>query len=370
MMNHLFRRLFAITLLFMSFVLGVTGTQAHEGGEGVVYTSTNAASGNAIAIFERAADGSLSPAGQVATGGLGTGRGLGNQAAVVLSDNGRWLFTVNAGSNTISMFRARGSELELLGTIASGGELPISLTVHHRWLYVLNAGGDGNISGFVIGAHGMLEPLANSTRPLSGTNVGPAQIQFSPNGRLLVVTEKATNQITSYTVDRHGYAGDAHAQASVGQTPFGFSFDKRGHLIVSEAAGGAPNQGAVSSYDLDKNGNLSVISGTVADNQTAACWIVITNNGRFTYTTNAGSNTVSGYAIAKDGSLTLLGDGVTGHTGSKPIDAALSKNSNFLYTLNAGDGTISAFRVGYDGSLTAVSGASGLPAGANGLAAR
>lgn len=368
-MSGLSKLLLALALLFTSLAVGVPAAQA-TGNAGVVYTSTNATDGNAIVVFQRAADGTLTPAGQVPTGGNGTGGGLGNQGAVVLSDNGRWLYTVNAGSNSISAFRLRDGGPELVGTVASGGERPISLTVHRRLLYVLNAGGAGNISGFVIGPHGSLVPLPDSTRPLSGANTGPAQVAFSPNGRLLVVTEKATNLITTFTVNRHGLAGDPNPQPSAGQTPFGFGFDRRGRLIVSEAFGGAAGAGVVSSYDLDRHGNLTVISGAVPDFQSAPCWIVITNNGRFTYTTNTASNNVSGYSLGRDGSLTLLGDGVTGVTGGGPIDAALSRDSQFLYTLNGRDGTISAFQVGHDGSLRPIAGASGLPAGSNGLAAR
>jgi 6-phosphogluconolactonase (cycloisomerase 2 family) len=101
--------------------------------------------------------------------------------------------------------------------------------------------------------------------------------------------------------------------------------------------------------------------------------VVVTGNGRFAYTTNAASGSISGYFIDRDGSLSLLdADGRTGETGtgSGPIDMSLSVNSRYLYTLNGGNGTISAFRVGHDGSLNPLSGVDGLPPAANGLAAR
>lgn len=96
----------------------------------------------------------------------------------------------------------------------------------------------------------MLTPLADSTRPLSDAAASPAQISFSPNGRLLVVTEKATNRLATYTVDRDGRASGPMAYASAGMTPFGFAFTSRGYLIVSEAFGGAVDASAVSSYRL------------------------------------------------------------------------------------------------------------------------
>src|SRR5437773_12480857 len=119
-----------------------------------VYTLTNQVAGNAVAVFNRAADGTLSAAGTIATGGTGTGGGLGSQGAVALSDDGRRLFAVNAGSNDVSVFSVGPAGLSLASRTASGGTLPISLTVHGNVLYVLNAGGDGNLSGFTVGTTG------------------------------------------------------------------------------------------------------------------------------------------------------------------------------------------------------------------------
>lgn len=361
---------FPVTLALCLCVLGaVAGAAQAAHARGAVYTLTNSPAGNAVKVFERAAGGSLTPDGEVATGGAGTGGGLDNQSAVVL--DGRRLFAVNAGSDSISAFEVEEHGLELEETVPSGGDRPVSLTVHGDLLYVLNAGGSGNISGFEVSHDGELSPLAGSTRPLSGAGTDPAQVSFDPRGELLVVTEKATNLIDTYDVDRRtGLAGAPNPQASEGETPFGFAFDKRGHLIVSEAFGGAPDQSAVSSYDVD-DGALAPITPSVGTTETAACWIVVTRDGRFTYTSNTGSDSISGYRVGRDGELTLLDpDGKTGVSGPGPIDMALSRDSRFLYSLNSGDGTISGFRVRTDGGLTPIGGPAGLPAGANGLAAR
>jgi 6-phosphogluconolactonase len=342
------------------------------GGQRAVYTLTNQAAGNAVAVFERSSDGSLTPAGEVPTGGLGSGGGLGNQGALALADGRRFLFAVNAGSNDLSAFRIRPDGLTLVDRVGSGGVQPISLTVSGNLLYALNAGSGpapGSISGFRILRDGSLSAIPGSTRPLSAAAVGPAQIQFDPNGSVLVVTEKATNTISTYVVDRDGTASGPFAQPSNGSTPFGFAFDKRGHLIVSEAFGGAAS--ALSSYDVSREGELDTISPSVfAAQEQAACWVVVTGKGRFAYTTNTGTGSISGYAIGRDGSLSLLdADGRTAVTGGAPIDAALSRNSRFLYVLNSSLNRIDVFRVESDGGLTPLSGAgvTGLPAGATGL---
>jgi 6-phosphogluconolactonase len=363
--------LFAAALILATFGWSGGSAAAAANQVGAVYTLINSTAGDAVVAWGRASDGTLTPAGTYATGGNGIAGGLGSQGALVLSQDHKWLFAVNAGSNTISTFRVNRDGLTLLGQAASGGERPISITIARGLLYVLNAGGSGNIAGFAIGNDGALSPIAGATLPLSGTSTNPAQVQFSPAGDLLVVTEKATNRLDVYGVDADGRASGPAVYPSSGGTPFGFAFGKRGQIFVSEASGGANGLSAASSYDLS-GGNLSLVSGSVPTNQGAACWVVVTNDGRYAYTANAGSGSISGFSIGIDGSITLLNaDGRTGVTGdnSGPADMALSVNSQFLYVRNGRNGTLGAFAVQPDGSLQSLPGVGGVPAGNVGLAA-
>ena len=330
---------------------------------GAVYALTNQATDNAVAVLARSADGALTWQASVPTGGSGAGSSLGSQGALALSDDGRWLFAVNAGSNDISAFQVRPSGLSLTSRVASGGSQPISLTVRGGLVYVLNAGGDGNISGFRVGNDGALAPLAGSTRPLSGSGVGPAQVSFSPTGAWLVVTEKTTNRLDIYAVGSDGLVSGVNTAASAGGTPFGFAFGHRDELFVSEAAGSA------SSYIVGTAG-LTVASGAVLTHQGAPCWAVVTENGRYGYTANAQDGSISGFAIASDGSISLIdGDGRTAVVGGGNIDLAVSGNSRYLYELN-GNRSISGFRIEADGHLTTVGNVAGLPASTVGLVAR
>ena len=367
-------RLLSATMFLIPLLAGFASPVAakSDNSPGVVYTITNAADGNQVLVYGRSADGTLSFQEAFDTGGLGSGAGLGSQGAVALSDNDQLLFAVNAGSNQISVFSVKKHGLRLVDVADSGGVMPISLTVNGRLLYVLNAGDGGNITGFIIGRNGKLAALNGSTQPLSnggaGAAPGPAQVSFDSEGSVLVVTEKASNLIDTYQV-RRGRAQAPETHPSAGETPFGFAFDKAGHLIVSEAFGGAAGVSALSSYKVHEN-KFELISPSVGTTQTAACWVVISKNGKYAYTTNAGSGSISSYRIGKKGDLTLLEAqaGLTGD-GSTPIDMALSNNGQFLYALNAGTSTISAFRVRADGGLVSLGEAS-TPAGAVGLAAR
>ncbi len=338
---------------------------------GAVYTLTNEARANAVVAFSRSSSGSLLHPRRFATGGSGTGSGLGSQGAIALSRNGNWLFAVNAGSNDVSVFSVRGTELRLVHRSPSGGTMPISVTSHRNLVFVLNAGGDGNIAGFTLARSGALRPLPDGVRSLSGPKAGPAQISFSPDGESLVVTEKNTGLLDQFSVDEDGTVSEATQVTSNGETPFGFSFTRQGLLIVSEAFGGRDGESAASSYRLEDD--LRLISGSVRDHQTAACWIAVTRNGGYAYTTNTGSGNISGYRVSSCGSLSLLNkDGFTASTGdgSSPTDMALSADSSFLYAVGSGTGTISAFHVEGDGSLTAVDQVGGLPTSVVGLEAR
>jgi hypothetical protein len=126
---------------------------------GNVYTLTNAPGGNEVLIFDRWSDGSLSADGSVPAGGLGTGAGLGSQGALIL--DGRWLLAVNAGSDDISMLNTHAS-LQVRDVEPSGGDMPISVTIHGPFVYVLNTGSGGNISGFRIDKQGDLTPIPGS----------------------------------------------------------------------------------------------------------------------------------------------------------------------------------------------------------------
>jgi len=338
---------------------------------GAVYTMTNDAGGNKVVAFDRLANGWLRPAGTYATNGLGSGGGLGNQGGVVLSDNGRWLVVVNAGSHEVSLFSVHRRGLTLRDTVPSGGVQPVSVAIHRDLVYVVNAG-DDSIAGLRIGRHGTLSPVPGSSQPLSGAGTDPAQVGFSPGGRFLLVTEKATNLIDVFPVHRDGSAGPGVSYPASGTTPFAFDFGKRDLLFVSEVFGGAEDSGAVSSYELTRDGALEVVDGSVPNTETAPCWLVVTRGGRYVYTTNTPDDSLSAYAVDFEGHLELVDpDGRTGEpgAGTNPLDMDLSDDGRFLYTLNIGNNKISVFRVGPHGSLKHLGQVEGVE-GANGLAAR
>lgn len=370
----------ALTTTTMFAPAAAEAKRPWRGAEPSVYTLGNAPSGNEVLLFERTWRG-LRQVDAVPTGGKGTGAGLGSQGALAMSEDGRWLLAVNPGSHDVSLLSVRHGRVRLVDRQPSGGEMPISVAIHGRDVYVLNAGGAGGISGFEIRGH-RLRPVESSTRPLSSDMAGPAQIAFTPDGDALIVTEKMTSCITVYELGHDGTPGAPTCHPSSGMTPFGFAFaapgrDLFGHrlqrLIVSEAFGGAPDGSAVSSYLVADDGTPEPVSESVPTTETAACWIAITEGGHYAYTTNTGSASITGYAIAGDGELTPLDeDGRTAVTaeGGRPIDAAIGGVfGRTLFVLDGGLHGIFSYYIHWDGRLFPLGVASGLPAGAVGLIA-
>lgn len=328
-------------------------------GPGAVFAATNYPMGNEVVMYDRAPDGRLAYIDRYATNGMGVGKGLvappdplGSQDSLIVHED--WLFVVNAGSNEVSSFRIGRNGLQLASTVNSGGEYPVGLTAYGNWLYVLNAGGQANITGFTIGQDGSLTPLDGSTRTIgtAGTNppnilMSPGQVGFTPRGNMLVVTEKmGSDRILVFPVNAMGMpAAEPQVNPSAGTFPFSFTFAGNDVLLVTEVIGQGdepPGNGAVSSYHINSDGTLRVISQSVPNNQTATCWIV--HVGGYAYVSNTASNTISSYRVANNGSLTLLEEiAFNRGEGQGPTDMAWSEN--YLYVLNGLPGVVTSYAI-------------------------
>jgi 6-phosphogluconolactonase (cycloisomerase 2 family) len=397
---------------------------------------TNAVGDNAVVVWARAADGTLTLTQTIATGGGGSGTqldptdSLGSQGGLMLDSSNRHLFAVNTetiannshdcqvGSITSFLVAADGS-LTIADKVASGGLFPSSLTVQGNHLYVLNSGGPGldvpcgmmpNITGFTVRPDGHLTPIAASTRTINpgppyggvsgedcsgvgpfatlnfrcGLNPpafprGPGEVGFTPDGDALVVTVKGTNSIYVFPVSDGVPITPTVTQALGPNVPtyFGFAFDSGGHLIVSEPFGAATTipmvpKSAVSSFNIAASGALIPISSDIANGQGTSCWVAIDPiTQRYAYSGNNATSSISAYTIGDDGSLSLLS--AVAAIGNKPNDLAVAKDRGraFLYVLNAGNGTVGVWQINRDGSLASLGAVGGLPAdaGAQGLVA-
>jgi 6-phosphogluconolactonase (cycloisomerase 2 family) len=372
---HMFRRLtwrcraaIAFSALFAFLIAPSGAAQVLSAGvphatpgPGLMFTATNAAAGNKVVVFRRAPEGTITQAQSISTGGLGSGDELASQGSMLLSGDARFLLVVNAGSNDITVFRVEGGQLTLTDREPSQGGRPISVTMSNGLVYVLNGGSPNSLMGFNLSANGQLVPAAGSARSLNEIQAGPAEIGISPDGNWLVVTEKMTNLIDVFPIQANGQLGRENSQPSSGVTPFGFAFHF-GQLIVSEAFANSPGAGAVSSYSIGANGTLTTISASAPTHQTASCWIALPEGQAWTYTTNTGSQSATGFRVSAGGALDILDvSGVTTKTGKQPTDVTFAQHTRFMYVLDSGDGTISGYELTSNGALKPLNVAGSLP---------
>jgi 6-phosphogluconolactonase (cycloisomerase 2 family) len=369
---------------------------------GRVYTETNNPSNNQVLVFDRLSNGGLREVQAVDTGGAGgvqfqpgcapTCPQLDTQGEVALTPDGHLLFAVNAGSNSITSFRATHKGLKPVSVVSSQGPFPNSLTLHRNLLYVLDSGssaGPPNIAGFRFSRNGKLKPIARSVQPLVGGAIPglPRQVGFDNSGKVLMVTLLATmggpppaggtsNTIDTFRVSKNGVAGPGTARNSTSPFPFGFAFDSRNQAIVSQVKQLTGPPGDTASYKVSHSGAISPID-TKSTNGNAPCWVAITTNGHYAYVVNTGGGapggaTVAEYKLARSGKLTPLGNTPPSSSEFALTDDALSHDNKFLYVLSpleSGSSSmpgpnshIDVFAVHHNGSLTLVSTSANVPA--------
>ncbi len=366
-----------IVMLAIAAALPARSNAQNKGTSGAVFAMTNAVDKNEIIAYKRNADGSLQEGHSFRTGGRGSGGvtdPLGSQGSLTLTSDRSFLLAVNAGSGNISVFRVHGATLSLVDKVPCGGSEPVAVGQHGNLVYVVNAGGSSNVTGFRLEHDGRLRAIPDSVAFLNTANSGAASLSFSPDGQFLLVTEKITNNIDAFHIQIDGTLAPIVVNPSVGPGAFAVLFAPNGATLVSETGpAGGNNAAAISSYAVQANGTLSPISASVPTLSAGSCWQEVTPDGRFVYTSNSGSSTISGFSIGVNGALTPLPGTVvaTLPAGSINLDIVITPDGKFLYTLNTGTGTVNIFGINQDGTLTSLGDVGGLSAsaGMNGIAA-
>jgi 6-phosphogluconolactonase (cycloisomerase 2 family) len=385
----------------------VPGTASAAKRVGAVYTETNGADRNELLVYNRLSNGHLTLRQRVATHGKGGKQPepgcdppadhkcplLDAQNEVVLTHNGRLVFAVNAGSNTISSFRVgRKGKVRRVDTVGSKGVFPNSIALHDKLLYVLNTN-SSSIAGFRFSERGRLKRIRGSRQDMNPQHAPFArQIGFDRTGRLLVVSSLTDARFDVFKVSKKGVAGPPTAQPSASPEPFAFSFDPRNHLISVEVVNDMDftQSSNASSYRVSRTGKLTNIN-TVPTQGYAGCWTVITKDGKYAFIVNTGGPSpfgavVSSFRIATNGTLTFLSK-TPPEAGSFTLtDEALSRDDKYLYVVTPlttpgplappgaappANSKIVTFKVGGNGALTKVSETAATEeAGMSGLAAR
>ncbi|HET6871341.1 MAG TPA: beta-propeller fold lactonase family protein [Solirubrobacteraceae bacterium] len=374
--------------------------QGQKAGAGWVVTATNNPSGNKLWVYKRAANGKLTQSGSVSTGGKGIASQppfgfpiVDSSGSINTTPDGKLIFVVNAGSNSVTSFRVTSSGVHRVSVASTHGKLPISVASSGNLLYVVNEISK-NIYGWTFTPSGVLHPIAGSNQKLTAVTpkgkkdkVGvAAAINFTSNGKVVAVTQRGLprtyGEINTFVIRPGGAAGPAQAFATKGvANPFGFSATGK-YLLVSNAglvktpSGAMPNPadftqftGTVATYKVSSSGKVSFVSNASSGGR-AACWLIITKDGKTAVTTNtlssgtpptggptSGAGAVATLSVSPNGHLHVLKQANT--SPGFPGDEAFSHDDKYLYVIDPsiivpGGSHIEVYKLGKGGSLTRI----------------
>lgn len=353
---------------FWLVCLLLAGSSGSTGASPSLYTSSNAATKNEIIRYEARPHRPWTETGRFETGGAGTGHPLPATNSVALSRDRKWLAVVNAGSHEVSLFRLGSSGPKLSSRIDSGGLFPLSLAFRGRHLYVLNSGSD-SVASFAVTPTGTLVLEPEGVRPLTAVNGRATTLGVTPDGRHLIVSERAVNRLTAFAIDQGGRLAPAgQSLETEAKSPFALSF--LGSTIYSIFAGQGPGNSAVGVYRLTREGRPSALGAPVMTGETAACWSALSGHRRLLYIANAGSHSLTGFRVGAYGRPPLIeGEPIRVETGSDqfPRDLAFTRVDRTLAVLISGTASVNLYKVGRWGALTLQQSLLSVPDGAAGL---
>jgi hypothetical protein len=263
--------------------------------------------------------GGLTQIGKYATGGTGQfnlPKALGpddSDQEVVATPDGRLLFAVNQGSNSVTSFRiGPDGGLGLIGTFDSGGVQPVSLGISAGRLYVANRGDvtsdhpgtvAPNYTGFFIKNNGSLAPAPDSTVKFP-VGTSPAQALISRTGRFLLAdifavpgsTVPQGNTIAPFLIRPDGtlqLAPGGNVGAPVDPP---LLLGTASHPTLNIVYAGLTGANEVGVFTYDETGRLSFVDA-VPDAGAAACWSVVSADGKFLYVATTGTDSIGVFSL-------------------------------------------------------------------------
>lgn len=289
-----------------------------------VYTETdNSTPGqNAVIAYAQHADGHLTEIGSFKTGGTGVAnpRGLlgpdDSDKEVIASPDGRFLFAVNQGSNTVAAFRVlQDGSLALINNtaVSSGGTEPVSLAILDGRLYVVNRGDEvqgqtgsiaPSITVFDIAHNGSLRQNFADTTTLP-VGLSPSQVLTTSTPDLVFVDTftppplnnvPEANEILPFRIGRDGQLIPASEGVGDPVTPpllLGLALNPTQNIIYAGITGASD----VGVFTFDSHGKLTLVD-TVATQGAGPCWTTVSADGRFLYTVDTGTNSVGVFSLA------------------------------------------------------------------------
>jgi len=375
---------------------------------------------NAVVHYRWSATGMLTEVERVPTGGAGSGvispiyhisrpNDFEGSGSIILTPDRRFLFATNAGDNSVSSFAiSEDGELKLVntrrtGNATSGGAKSLAYAPSSKTLFIVHTVGPDYVRLMSVDGEGKLTPRLEkySVSTAEWPNRVPTMAVLSPDGRFLilgttfdefpsrknpdgslilwiprpdgtlhVIASNAPDPVglVVFPVDASGTLGTPSFQDARGASPFYIAFlhGRPDTLVIGYAV-----SDAVSLGKIDADGKISigplVKINTNSGVPSELCWLAVSPDDRFVFSTDFGYSYISsfridgnGLSIAKDpASLNVPGDGtfraIDGSVSSGPSDSWISPDGKYLYQIYGNASKLVGYATKPDGSLEEVS---------------
>jgi 6-phosphogluconolactonase (cycloisomerase 2 family) len=333
-----------------------------------IYTETdNSNPGeNAVIAYRQNADGQVTEIGSFKTDGTGVANPQGllgpddSDKEVIASPDGRFIFAVNQGSNSIAAFDVeRDGSLDLVQNTAvgSGGTGPVSLSIANGRLYVVNRGDEvqgqtgsiaPSITVFDIGHKGVLTQDVAATTTLS-VGLSPSQLLISSDSKSAFLDTftppplnnvTGANEVVPFQVVANGKLIPV-SSGGIGApvTPpllLGLAQHPTKNIIYAGLTGASQ----VGVFTFDGSGNLK-LEDTVPVQGKGPCWATVSANGEFLYTVDTGTNSVGVFSLADPLHAVQIQEFVLGGPQNPTGDpAAARETTDFEFALSPSGNTL------------------------------
>jgi 6-phosphogluconolactonase len=331
-----------------------------------VYVVSNLDGPNAIEAFRRdRSTGELTRMGRFPTQGQGAARGAAALTQKALVSDGKFIFAVNPGSNTVSSLRIeQDGSLVVVDQQPTDGQLPATLAISRDLLYVGNSGHApgatpqmGSYKGFRVRSNGTLQSLTcpKVDAPVNQLGSIISALTFNADATVLVASVLLANLIESYRVDSQGCLTDRKVIPG-GGGPFSAVFRPNypQQLVITKATPQFyPNEEApgVASYTVDSNATLTTTSVyTDPDGSDLGlrdpCWHVYSPDGQRFWTSSLIPRTLNLFELDAAGRITRRSEFQPGDFVPDPnnvnaqvivgsVDIAMDPQGKFIYQLRA-----------------------------------
>ncbi|CAF9932529.1 MAG: hypothetical protein GOMPHAMPRED_006600 [Gomphillus americanus] len=317
-----------------------------------IYISTNQGHQNSIVALAIQKDGTLVQKSVTASGGAGAAGidsainapsgpdALFSQSALTVA--GKHLFAVNAGSNSLSMFKIHSAtNLTLINTIDLPGEFPVTVGASEEHKLVC-AGMSGAVAGVAcskfsakgLAAADALRPfdIKQTTPPVGPLNT-VSQVFFTSTHLFATVKGDPTKNNTGFLASFPIYANKVSSCGDHLSPPgtavlFGAAPINETHIFSTDASFGA------AALDLSRSNNNIGVQKALLPDQKATCWTSLNQDTQTAFVTDVGIDRI--VEMSFDAKILNIIDMNNGDPGLIDLQAA----GQFVYALSPGNDTV------------------------------